>query len=256
MAVVPGKKREAGLLRSLRRSTDSATKYMTQRMCNQCQPHRWVRNRDWTDHRENFHTAGGYEYDKRKKQTADRAEAIKNAEAAAKKAAADPTPQRPATRPKSKAKTPQKKASPAVAKTNGATPWKSPVARKGAEPGEAGNQAAGATSSINDVIVESFRAWAVRTPPSIPAARADAQATSDMWRGAADQVRARGRHMQENDNIPAKVTEPLEAVAQLLSQIGDQHMEVVRRIETHYGEVADILARPDTPNADFLRHGR
>jgi hypothetical protein len=59
----------------------------------------------------------------------------------------------------------------------------------------------------------------------------------------------------ESNNLPQQVIEPYHQAATLISQLGDLHMEVVRRIDVRYKEIANILARPDTPNAEYLRGG-
>jgi hypothetical protein len=98
--------------------------------------------------------------------------------------------------------------------------------------------------------------WSILVPPSIPAARFDAQAMADTYRRSADSLRSRTRLEAEQNNLPEQVMEPLLQAATMLSQLGDLHMEVVRRIEIRYGEVAEVLARPDTPNAQYLAQGR
>lgn len=265
MATVPGAKRRSATNKrmtraaaALRRSREKSVRYMTQRACTQCDPTRWVSNRDWNIHRENFHKPGGFEFEKRKAQAQARADAVKAAEKATKDAAKapPPRPQRPASKTKAAPGKTTTKGTPAMADTSNGTAWTSSLSRKGSQNGESGNQAAGATTSLTEGIVELFRTWAIQTPPSIPASRVDAQAAADMWRGIADALRARARAEQENNNLSSQITEPLEQAAQVASQIGDQHQEVVRRIQIQYGEVAEVLSRPDTPNATYLEQGR
>lgn len=112
------------------------------------------------------------------------------------------------------------------------------------------------STTAQDAIVAAFRAWAARVPPSIPAARADANAMADCYRQVADVIRSRMRMEMETNNLPESVLEPLQQAATTVSGMGDQHMEVARRLSIRYGEVAEVLARPDTPNADFLKGGR
>lgn len=275
MAVVPGKKtsptvkrmRAAG--KGLRKAAAVAKHSTTETMCRQCDPPTWVRRMDFENHRSNFHRPHGYMYEQRKQREKAIADAAKTREKAARDAAktAKAAPARPArpvnpTKPAVKTKPVKPQGDTTVAKDKTetwASPWKSgrSSAGNGSSNGSSANgNGAGATTSMTEGIVEMFRSWALQTPPSIPASRVDAQAAADMWRGIADALRARARAEQEQNNIPPKVTEPLEQAAQIASQIGDQHMEVVRRIETHYGEIAEVLARPDTPNAEFLAGGR
>lgn len=261
MAVVPGKNRPSPTVKrmkaanaKLQKGRAATSRYFTQRACTQCDPTEWIRIGDWENHRANYHRPGGYMYEKRKANEKARAEALAAQEKAAATAAKAPPP-RPA-RPVSRSKT-ASKGSP-VAQNDTSQPWKSPAARNGSANGSGGatgNQATAATS-MTEGIVEMFRTWAIQTPPSIPASRVDAQAAADMWRGIADALRARARAEQENNHMPANIVEPLEQAAQVASQIGDQHMEVVRRVESRYGEVAEVLSRPDTPDHTYLSGGR
>lgn len=285
MAVVPGRKTSPTVKRvkaandKLRKAAGAAKHSMSETLCKQCDPPTWVRRLDFENHRSNFHRPGGYRFEQRKAREKAIADAAKTQEKAAKDAAKDAAkaakaaPPRPTERPanKTKAKTTQTKES-TVAKTGSSTEaWSNPWKKNGSSAGNGssanGNGAsgsgngdsgngAGATTSMTEGIVEMFRSWAIQTPPSIPASRVDAQAAADMWRGIADALRARARAEQEQNNLSPQLTEPLEQAAQVASQIGDQHMEVVRRIETRYGEVADVLSRPDSPSSDYLKQGR
>lgn len=115
---------------------------------------------------------------------------------------------------------------------------------------------AGGGVSAPDGVASAFRVWSMRVPPSIPAARHDAQAMADAYRQSADALRMRLKLEMEQNNLPENVLEPLQQAANALSRLGDLHMEVVRRLESRYGEVADVLSRPDTPDADYLKGGR
>lgn len=262
MATVAGRKRETATAKRMKSTTEALRKRreqvgrrLTQRACTQCDPTEWVRIADWEIHRANYHRAGGYQYEQRKAR-AEQAKVAEKAQAeAAKQAAkaAPPRPERPASKTKPTAASTRGK--PAMAE-NGTGQWTSPLGPRGGQRGGQQPAAQQQTATVNEGIVEMFRAWALQTPPSIPASRRDAQASADMWRGIADALRTRVRMEQENNRIPEKCTEPLLAAAQALSGVGDQHMETVRRIEINYGETADILARPDTPNADYLKGGR
>ena len=252
-------KRMKSATEKLRQGREKAGRRLTQRACTQCDPTEWVRIADWEIHRSNYHRPGGYQFEQRKAR-AEQAKAAQKAQAEAAKQAAKAPPARPPRQPsKTKPTAASTRGKPTVA-SNGSGQWTSPFAGGRPDSGkQVGQQQAAAqqqaSTSVTESIVETFRLWALQTPPSIPASRVDAQAAADMWRGIADALRARVRAEQENNKIPEKCTEPLLQAAQIASQIGDQHQEVVRRIQLQYGATAELLARPDTPDVNYLKSG-
>lgn len=134
--------------------------------------------------------------------------------------------------------------------TNGAQ-WGSQPART--SNGQGG--AAPAAISVTEGITQLAWTWARQVPPSIPASRVDAQASAEMWRQFADALRARARAEGEANRIPPDILEPYLQAAQAISQLGDLHMEVVKRLTQRYGQVAETLADPRTPSAEFLKGG-
>lgn len=260
MAVVKGSRHQSPTEKRLRRAGKSlakaaaATKHATtETMCRKCDPPVWVRRGDVENHRANYHRKGGYQYELRKQ----RAEAAQDAEKAMKAAAktAKAAPARPVERPRNQSKTTSsstKGAPVAQGGTNGST-WTSPVARKPQAP--AGGDGGPSTLTTTEAVTQLMWTWARQTPPSIPAAKADAAAAAEMWRQIADALRHRARLEAEQNKIPPDCLEPYGEAATRVSQVGDQHMEVVKRITVKYGEVARTLADPRTPDADYLKGG-
>jgi hypothetical protein len=238
MAVVKGAKRKpwtARAAKATKKNVAIAGQYVsdktTKRLCTHCNPPLMVPIRDLDVHNGNFHKPGGYEYELRKLRAAQSKETAK----------APPTPVRP-PRPRNATKS-----QPAAAQEPPAPKQEKPVS---VAPTGAPSQNGRASGTAPELIAESFRTWARQVPPSIPAARADAQAMADSYRQMADAIRMRVQMEMESNNLPQQVIEPYHQAATLISQLGDLHMEVVRRIDVRYKEIANILARPDTPNAE------
>lgn len=264
MATVKGARRSSPAEKRIRRAGQAMAKAaattkrsMTERLCKQCDPPAWVRTLDMENHRANYHRPGGYMYERRKELGKQRAAAEKAQQAAAKTVRQEPArpAQRPANRskagPSGPAATSKGKPMPEQGGTNGST-WTSPVARSN------GTSTAGqgpAAITTTEAVVQLMWTWARQVPPSIPASKQDAAAAAEMWRQAADALRARARMEAEQNKLPPDCVEPLEQAAQLVSRIGDHHMELVKRVTTKYGEVARTLADPRTPDADYLKGG-
>lgn len=234
MAVVKGAPRPNPKLAKARSGWNATRRAvganLGQRWCPWCKPGHWVANKQWDDHYEQVKFA-------LEQHRLARAQATKTAETKPKLEVVRPE------RPKNNTKSaPAVQKEPAVSSTNG----------NGTAPAPQATMSTTAPESI----AEAFRLWAIVVPPSIPGARRDAQAMADMYRQAADSLRLRMRTEAEQNNLPENVMEPLQQAATALSHLGDLHMEVVRRIELRYGEVADVLSRPDTPNAQYLAGGR
>jgi hypothetical protein len=231
MAVVKGTKYRSVQVKAAKRRWDATRQRMGvtlgQRWCPWCRPGHWVRESQWDDHYQQVSFRLAQER---------RARAVERA--AAKVKPPRPRPERPQNH--------TKPGHPASTK-------EIPVS----QPHSNGTQPARQVSATSeDGVAEAFRMWAITPPTSIPAARFDAQAMADAYRQAGDAVRMRVRLEQEQNGLNETILEPLLQVATMLSQLGDQHMEVVRRIELRYGEVADVLARPDSPDAHYLAQGR
>lgn len=259
MAVVKGTGWQTPTHKRLRRAGKTLAKAAaktrqatTETLCKKCDPPAWVRRGDVENHRANYHRPGGYQYELRKQ----RAEAAKDAEKATKAAAktVKAQPARPPERPRNQSKTSSSTKGSPVAQggTNGST-WTSPVGRK--PQGSAGGDGGPSTLTTTEAIAQLMWTWARQVPPSIPAGKADAAAAAEMWRQIADALRARARLEAEQNKIPPDCLEPYTEAATRVSQVGDQHMEVVKRVTTKYGEVARTLADPRTPDADYLKGG-
>lgn len=238
MAVLKGERRRAtgNAAKQARAGWNTARRklspHVNQRWCPWCKPGHWVRLAQWDAHYQQVSFRLAQEREARK---------------AANKPPPAPPPQRP-PRPKNPTKPspttrPASPKEPPVSATNGSAPAPAPVGRQ-------------VSATAPEGIAEAFRLWALLVPPSIPAARFDAAAMADAYRRAADSLRHRLRMELEENNLPEQCLEPYHQAANLLSQLGDLHMEVVRRVEIRYGEVAEILGRPDTPNAEYLKGGR
>jgi hypothetical protein len=240
----------------MRKAADSARHSLTEISCKQCPPGTWVRRMDLENHRSNYHRAGGYMFERRKKAAADAKAAEQTAEKARRDA--EKAERQAAARAARPTNTSKKENTMAGDKKD----WWAPTNSTGAAPAAAarnGNgqaqRSAPAAMSATEGVAQLIWTWARQVPPSIPASRADAQASAEMWRQAADAVRARARAEGEANRIPPDLLEPYLQVAQLLSQLGDLHMEVVKRMVQRYGQVAETLADPRTPSAEFLKGG-
>lgn len=237
---------------ALRKAASTAKHSLSETLCRQCDPPVWVRRLDLENHRANYHRRGGYQYELRKKRERDIKAAATTAEQTRRQAEkAEQRAAARAQRPTNPGKTPStKEKTVAQGGTNG-TRW-------GSRPAPAPDGAAGgapAAMTVMDGIVQLAWTWSRQAPPSIPASRADAQASAEMWRQFADALRARARAEGEANRIPPDIVEPYEQAAQLVSQLGDLHMEVVKRLVQRYGQVAETLADPRTPSAEFLKGG-
>lgn len=241
--------------RAVARAAAVTKRATTERLCKQCDPPVWVRARDVESHRSNYHRRGGYVFEQRKV----REQAAKDAEKAAKDAAkaAKAQPVRPPERPTNTSKVtgpsgPKKKGSKPVAQPGGTNGNGSTST---ASSNGNGQRSTSNTVTTTEAVAQLMWAWARQVPPSIPASKADAAAAAEMWRQIADALRARARLEAEQNKIPPDCLEPYTEAATRVSQVGDQHMEVVKRVTTKYGEVARTLADPRTPDADYLKGG-
>lgn len=126
-----------------------------------------------------------------------------------------------------------------------------------ARPSRKGRATPAATSSpsTTEGIAQLFQTWARQVPPSIPATEADAKAAAAMWRQIADAMRMRAQLDQEQNNLPEDCVAPMVEAARRASAIGDAHMEQHRLIVRRYAEVANTLADPRSPNAEYLGQG-
>jgi hypothetical protein len=235
MAIVKGARRANPKVKAAKQRWDVTRQRMGvtlgQRWCPWCKPGHWVREAQWDAHYQ---------------QVAFRLDQERQARAVEKAAAkVKPPPPRP-ERSKNSSK-PAPAAHPAQQKEH---PVSQPTSN-GTQP--ARQQMSGAAP---EGVAEAFRMWAIVVPPSIPAARFDAQAMADAYRLSADALRLRVRMEQEHHNLPELILEPMLQAATMLSQLGDQHMEVVRRLEIRYGQIAEVLARPDTPDFHYLSGGK
>lgn len=241
----------------LAKASAAARHSISETLCKQCDPPQWVRRMDFENHRANYHRPGGYQFERRKQRERDMKAAAQTAEQTRKQAEkAERQAAARAQRPTNPSKT--KENTVAQGGTNGAR-WGSRGApsSNGHAPagGGASNGGAPAAMTVTDGIVQLAWTWSRQVPPSIPASRADAQASAEMWRQFADALRARARAEAETNRIPPEVLEPYLQAAQAVSQLGDLHMEVVKRVTQRYGQVAETLADPRTPNAEFLKGG-
>lgn len=254
-------------------SRETWAEWTGQVWCGQCRPRHWVRKRDWDTHFQQVVLRIKQEQEARKRGE----EAVKEAERIAAREA-----QRQ-QRPRNQNKAPATDGGYSLQSAGtGNDLWRYFVANLPAEgsgaaaPTRTNGRASGNGTSNSskeqqvsqpttngqqrmsaaENIAAAFRIWARQTPPSIPAARADARAMADSYRQVADAIRMRIRLEAEQNKLPEAVLEPLQQAATALSRLGDQHMEVVRRIEVRYGQTAEMLARPDTPSADYLKQGR
>lgn len=236
---------------AMRKAAASARHSLTEISCKQCPPGTWVRRMDLENHRSNYHRPGGYMYERRKKVAADAKAAEQTAEKARRQAE---KAERQAAARAARPTNTSKKENAMAGGTNGAR-WTTPAAP--APNGQVAREprSAPAAMSATEGVAQLIWTWARQVPPSIPASRADAQASAEMWRQAADAVRARARAEGEANRIPPDLLEPYLQVAQQLSQLGDLHMEVVKRVTQRYGQVAETLADPRTPSAEFLKGG-
>lgn len=238
---------------ALRKAASTAKHSMTETLCKQCDPPVWVRRLDFENHRANYHRRGGYMYERRKQRERDIKASATTAEQSRRQAEkAEQRAAARAQRPTNPGKTTTKE-SMVAGGTNGGRWGARPAAPS--SNGQQDQSGAPAAMTVMDGIVQLFWTWARQVPPSIPASRTDAQASAEMWRQAADAVRARARAEAEANRIPPDLLEPYLQVSQQLSQLGDLHMEVVKRVTQRYGQVAETLADPRTPSAEFLKGG-
>lgn len=220
-------------------------------LCKQCDPPQWVRRLDYENHRANYHRPGGWQYERRKQREKDAAAAAKAAEQAAARAEKDAQKQAAkAARPPNKEKSVSGPTNGKVWPTGNQRPTPAPTPANGDS-----TRSAPAAMSAADGVVQLMWTWARQVPQSIPASKADAAAAAEMWRQVADAIRARAGAEGETNRMPAHILEPYYAVAQAISQLGDAHMDVVKRIEGRYGQIAETLADPTTPSVDYLKQG-
>jgi hypothetical protein len=105
-------------------------------------------------------------------------------------------------------------------------------------------------------MVDAVRMWAMSVPSSIPDARQDADTMAAAWIQIADFYRLRAQLEMERNNIPPQLLDSLFWAANEVSRMGGAHQEVARQIDLMFGPTAEVLARPDTPTADYLAGGR
>ena len=103
-------------------------------------------------------------------------------------------------------------------------------------------------------MAEGFMRWARSAPETLVGAKSDAQTITEALAAVGDAL----RHRMESEvdrSIAAQCVEPYQDAMQHLQKAAEAGQEVYRRLTQRYGETAEFLARPDTPDPNYLKEG-
>lgn len=112
----------------------------------------------------------------------------------------------------------------------------------------------GGGASVGE-IASSAQRWAQSPPETLSQTKADADNMGEALSGLADAFVTR-QNVETDRSIAASCVEPYQEAANLIRQAVAKVDEVHARLNQRYGEIADELAKPDTPEAEYLKEGR
>lgn len=120
--------------------------------------------------------------------------------------------------------------------------------------GGGGGTPGGGGGGGGDGFAEGANRWARQLPETLVAARQDAQTGSEGLAGIADALLLR-MNMETDRSISAQCVEPYQEAAQQVRAAADKLQEVHQRLLQRYGPTAEELAKPDTPDPEYLKEG-
>jgi hypothetical protein len=117
-----------------------------------------------------------------------------------------------------------------------------------------GSSGGGGGASCGEIAAAGQR-WAQTPPETLSQTKADADNMGEALAGLADAFVTR-QNVETDRSIAASCVEPYQEAAHLIRQAQAKVEEVHSRLNQRYGEIADELAKPDTPEPDYLKEGR
>jgi hypothetical protein len=133
--------------------------------------------------------------------------------------------------------------------------WKAHVISMAERAKKEGGPAA-ARAQAGENMIAALQMWARSVPEDFDALRKDAAVMADVWYGMAAAMRIRIQLLVDRPphglGLAPSCVEPLENVAQELALVGNEHMEVVARVQRRY---AHILEDPSYVDVAWLTGG-